>query len=70
MEIFKSVSVIIAFIVGGCFIIFLIWILVMVHQLKEIPNQKIEALGDFFNKLPVKKFFGLFSNNTINKNEK
>lgn len=70
MEIFKSASVIIALIIGGCFIVFLIWILVMVHQLKSISNPKIEALGDFFSKLPVKKFFGLLSNNTINKNEK
>ncbi len=70
MEIFKSASVIIVFIVGGCFIIFLIWIPIMVQQLKRIPNHKIEALGDFFSKLPVKKFFSLFSNNTINKNDK
>ena len=70
METFKSAPVIITFILGGCFIIFLIWILVMVHQLKGIPNPKINALGDFFSKLPVKKFFGLFSNNIINKNDK
>lgn len=70
MEIFKSTSVIIALIFSGCFIAFLIWITFMVHQLKGIPNHKIEALGDFFSKLPVKKFFGLFSNYIINKKEK
>ncbi|MDG4715291.1 hypothetical protein [Winogradskyella marincola] len=70
METFKSVSVVIALILGGYFIIFLVWIIVMVHQLKGIPNHKIEALGDFFNKLPIKKFFSLFSNNNLNKNDK
>jgi len=70
MEIFKSASVIIALILGGCFITFLLWIIVMVHHLKEIPDHKIDALGNFFNKLPLKKFFSLFSNNTVSKNDK
>jgi len=70
MEIFKSTSVIIALIISSCFVVFLIWILIMVHQLKGMPNPKIKALGDFFSKLPIKKFFGLLPNNTINKNDK
>lgn len=69
MEIFKTTSVIIALTLGGCFIAFLLWIIVMVHQLKGIPNNKIEALGNFFSKLPVKKFFSLFSNNNISKKD-
>jgi len=65
MEILKSTSVIIAIILSVCFLIFLVWIIVMIYVLKDIPNQKIDALGGFFNKLPIKKLFNLFSNNNV-----
>ena len=41
----------------------------MVRELRETPNQKIEALGDFFSKLPVKRFFNLPSNDINAKNK-
>lgn len=70
MEIFENEAVIIAIIFCLCFILFLIWITFMVLILKNIPNNKIDVLGNFFNKLPVKRLFNILSNNSLSKNEK
>ena len=70
MEICITPSVIIVIIISSCFILFLVWIIIMVFVLKNIPNQKVKVLGVFFSKLPIKRFLSFFSNNNINKNEK
>lgn len=70
MEIFKIASVTIALILATCFILFLVWMSIMVFILKGVRNDKIEALGHFFSKLPLKKFFNLFYNNNLTKDEK
>lgn len=67
MEILEIASVAIVLILGVCFILFLIWVVAMVFVLKDIPNDKIDSLAHFFNKIPVKRFFSLFSNNYIKK---
>ncbi len=70
MEIFKNASITIAITLSICFIFFLIWIIIMVFIIKDIPNPKIKYMGEFFSNLPIKRFFNLFSNSTLNKNEK
>jgi hypothetical protein len=70
MEIFKTASIIIAIVLGVCFVLFLLWITAMVFILKYIPNDKIKAMSYFFHHLPIKRFFSFFSNNNIHKNEK
>lgn len=67
MEVYTNTSMILVIVIGVCFLLFLIWIPLMVILLKNIPNNKIEALGNFFNKLPLKKIFTLLSNNKIKK---
>lgn len=70
MEILKSPIIIVAAILAVCFILFLCWVTIMTYLLKSVPNTKIKALGGFFSKLPIKKIFNLFSNNSLNKNDK
>jgi len=70
MEIFEITTVVIGIILAICFILFLIWVCIMVHVLKDVPNDKIESLSIFFNKLPIKRFFSFFSNNQIIRSEK
>jgi len=66
MEILKTTIVVITIIFGICFILFLIWIPIMVLLLKKMPNQKIEAMANFFNKLPIKRFFNVIPKNNSN----
>ena len=63
----KTTVVTISIILGLCFILFLVWVSIMVLLLKKMPNQKIEAMGNFFNKLPIKRFFNSFPINNSNK---
>ncbi len=70
MEIFKFTIVFITLIISVCFVIFLIWVLIMVRELRDTPNQKIEALGNFFSKIPVERFFNLLSKKNVKKKYK
>ena len=63
IEIFKILVMGLTF----CFVFFLLWVSYMVKNFKKIDNEKIKEMSLFFNKLPIKKFFTLLSNNNLQK---